>query len=64
MSDIRIGLEGIEEPAKSIGITLMEFYDNMKALENDPHRGGKQATCIIMAINDIESIYQKTHERP
>ena len=26
----------------------------MKALEKDPQRGGKQATLIIMTLNDIK----------
>ena len=29
----------------------------MKSLEKDEHRGGKQATEIIMAMNDIERAF-------
>jgi hypothetical protein len=57
MSDIRIALPRLDEPAQSIGIALIAFYEEMKALENDPHRGGKQATKIVMTINDIEEIF-------
>lgn len=53
MADIRDGLNGIKEPDRSIGLLLCDFHWNMKALESDPHRGGKQAVAIIMAMNDI-----------
>lgn len=56
MADIRIGLKGLEEPAKSIGFILIEFYETMKKLETDAHRGGKQATKIVMTISDIEEL--------
>jgi len=55
MADIREGLQGVDEPDRSIGLLLIEFYESMKALERDDHRGGKQATAIIMAINDIKA---------
>lgn len=42
--------------AKEIGEILIEFYETMKALENDEHRGGKQATKIMMTINDLEKL--------
>lgn len=58
MSDIRQGLQGISEPDKSIGLLLIEFYEQMKTLEKDPQRGGKQATAIVMAINDINSAHR------
>jgi hypothetical protein len=56
MSDIRIAIHGLPEPDKSIGKALMEFYETMKELEKDQHRGGKQATKIVMTINDIKLI--------
>ena len=56
MSDVRIGIQQMPEPSKSIGMLLMDFYDNMKVLELDANKGGKQATCIVMAINDVENI--------
>jgi hypothetical protein len=46
MADIREGLQGVDEPDRSIGFLLIEFYESMKALERDDHRGGKQATAI------------------
>lgn len=55
MADIREGLQGINEPDRSIGFLLIEFYERMKALERDEHRGGKQATAIVMAINDVKT---------
>lgn len=56
MSDIRIAIAQLEEPSKSIGEILIGFYEDMKQLEKDEHRAGKQATTIVMAINDIEKI--------
>ena len=56
MSDVRIGINELSSPSKEIGIILMDFYDNMKTLETDEHRGGKQATLIVMTINDIEEL--------
>jgi hypothetical protein len=56
MSDIRQSIPQLEEPAKSIGEILIEFYETMKQLEKDEHRGGKQATKIVMTINDIEQL--------
>lgn len=64
MSDIREGINGIPEPDRSIGLLLMDFYEQMKALERDPHRGGKQATAIIMAINDINEAARRTPMSP
>ena len=63
MGDIRIALELLEEPSKSIGKTLLEFYESMKQLEKDPARGGKQATAIVMAMNDIKEIMETEIER-
>lgn len=54
MADIREALQGITEPDRSIGLLLIAFYESMKALEGDAHREGKQATTIVMAINDIK----------
>lgn len=64
MADIRIGLQGIAEPDRSIGLILDEFYRNMKALDFDPHRGGKQATLIIMTMNDILDAVKKHPPTP
>lgn len=62
MADIRDGLNGISEPDRSIGLLLCDFYWNMKALELDPNRGGKQAVAIIMAIKDINDAFSKSDE--
>lgn len=56
MSDIIIGIEQLEEPSKSIGKILIEFYETMKRLENDKEVEGKQATLIVMTMNDIENL--------
>ena len=53
MADIREGIVGIKEPERTVGLLLVEFYESMKSLESDPHRGGKQATAIVMAMDDI-----------
>lgn len=62
MSDIRMALEGVDDPQKSIGKILIDFYENMKDLERDPHRGGKQATLIIMTMNDILGSLSTKHQ--
>ena len=56
MSNIRIAIEQLEEPSKSIGKILIEFYETMKRLENDKEVDGKQATLIVMTMNDIENL--------
>lgn len=56
MSDIRQSIKQLEEPSKIIGEILLEFYETMKALEKDKQKGGKQATKIVMTINDIENL--------
>jgi hypothetical protein len=59
MSDIRIAIKQLPEPNKSIGEALIEFYETMRGLENDKeHRGGKQATKIVMTISDIKEIFE------
>lgn len=63
MADILIAIAQLEEPARSIGLALDEFYDRMKALEKDPARGGKQATLIVMTMNDIEHIIRTEVEK-
>lgn len=61
MSDIRIAIAQMQEPEKSLYEELMDFYDTMKALEKEPieYRGGKQATKIVMTVNDIKAIFKK-----
>lgn len=56
MSEIRIVIKQLEEPDKSLGEILIQFYETMKSLEPDEHRGGKQATKIVMTINDIKKL--------
>lgn len=57
MSDIRISIEQLDEPSKSIGRTLIRFYEVMKSLEKDEPRGGLQATNIVMTISEIEKLF-------
>ena len=56
MSNIEEAIKQLNEPDKSIGEALIEFYDTMKGLETNSHRGGLQATKIVMTINDIKQI--------
>jgi hypothetical protein len=63
MADIRHALPSMPEPDKSILQFLLDYYENMKALEKDPHRGGKQATCIVMAMSDIKKIFEPKEEK-
>ena len=63
MSDIRIAVKQLDEPSKSIGEALLEFYDTMKGLEKDEHSGGKQATKIVMTINDIQTVVAEELEQ-
>lgn len=58
MSNIEQSINILAEPGKSIGKTLMGFYEVMKSLESDQHRGGKQATKIVMTIAEIEKIIE------
>lgn len=61
MSDIRIGIAQMGEPEKGLYEALIEFYDTMKDLEKEPaeHKGGKQATKIVMTASDIEAIFKQ-----
>jgi len=63
MSSIKESIKQLPEPDKSIGQSLMEFYETMKELENDKHRGGKQATKIVMTISDIKKILMSALEK-
>lgn len=56
MSSLNEAIQGMEEPSRSIIKTLVEFYDNMKELETDPDKEGKQAVAVVMAMNDIETV--------
>lgn len=56
MSDIRKAIKHLEEPSQSIAQILIEFYITMKKLEKDEQRGNKQATKIVMTINDIQKL--------
>lgn len=62
MGDIRQALEHANEPDKSLGKLLIDFYETMKRLEQDAERAGKQAAKIIMTINDVKSIYSKINQ--
>ena len=63
MSDIQIGIRQIEPPAREIGLALIKFLDTIKGLEKSAERGGKQATKIVMTMNDIMDIV-KQHTQP
>lgn len=56
MSDLKQGISLLNEPSKTIGTMLVEFYEDMKALESDKYRAGKQATLVVMTINDFEKM--------
>lgn len=43
---------------KEIGLILVEFYSTMKKLETDSERGGKQATKLIMTMNDLLILFE------
>lgn len=64
MADIREALQGISDPDRAIGLLLIEFYESMRELEQDEHRAGKQATAIVMAINDIKAVPLRTQTGP
>jgi len=66
MGDIRQAIPHLPEPDKSIAEILIEYYETMKKLESDSHRGGKQATKIVMTISDIQHVFKKenTKENP
>lgn len=59
MSNIREALAQVGGIDQKIGEILIEFYETMKRLESDPHRGGKQATKTVMAISDIKEVFEK-----
>lgn len=60
MSDINEGIKHLPADEKFIGEALIEFWETMKGLENDPHRGGKRATKIVMTMNDITKHFGTT----
>jgi len=64
MSSIKAALEQADEPDKSIGKLLIEFYEHMKRLEKDPegHGPGKQAVLIVMTIADMKKISQHINQ--
>lgn len=64
MSNIKQAIEQINEPGKSIGKILIEFYETMKGLENDSERGGKQATKIVMTMSDPNGLFEKMYPVP
>jgi len=64
MSNIKQALLQADEPDKTIGNILIEFYETMKQLETDKERGGKQATKIVMTINDIKQLINHYPPQP
>ena len=59
MSDIRIAIQHFSYPEKAVYESLIEFYETMKQLETDPHKGGKQATKIVMTANDLMQMFRE-----
>jgi hypothetical protein len=64
MADIRQALQGIQEPDRTIGLLLDEFYRNMKAQKESIHGPGKRATIIVMAVQDIKKAVLDGWEYP
>ena len=58
MSDIRIAIKTLNEPDRLVAEALIEFYETMRELEQDRYRTGKQATKIVMTLNDIKQIFE------
>jgi len=56
MSNIKQVVEHLPEPDRAIAKLLMSFYEDMKANEAHP---GKQATLIVMAVNDTRNLSVK-----
>jgi len=56
--NIKKAINKMEEPSKRIVEILVDFYETMKHLEKDENRKGKQATKIVMTINDIEKLFK------
>ena len=63
MSNIRDGLLQWKDPDKSIGLLLLDFYNDMKDLEEEDQAKAKQAVRVVMAINDIKKIYEQESTR-
>lgn len=59
MSNLTDAVKLMSEPDKSLFELLIEFYTTMKQLEHDENREGKQATKIVMTVNDIQVIYKR-----
>ena len=56
MSNIKNVVEKLLEPDKTLCKVLIDFYETMKILESDKERAAKQATKIVMAVNDLKNI--------
>jgi GGDEF domain-containing protein len=56
MSDIRRAIQHMEEPEKSILTMLLNYHEEMKRLESDIQKGGKQATLTVMTVNDFKKL--------
>lgn len=60
MSNIKQAIEQLEEPSKSIGNILIEFYETMIELEDFKLKTEMQATKIVMTINHIKHVISNT----
>jgi len=56
MSDIRHAIQHMEEPEKSILTMLLNYHEEMKRLESDIHKGGKQAALTVMTASDFKKL--------
>jgi hypothetical protein len=63
MGNIKYGIHCLGQPEKIICDTLIQFYEDMKALENDEYGDAKQAVIIIMALNDFIKIIETEKKR-
>lgn len=65
MGEIRseIKASNLDGITKEIGHILIDFYHNMKDLEKDVNRGGKQAVLIVMTLNDIEQLFKQHNKK-
>ena len=58
MLDIKFAIKTLNEPDRLVVEALIDFYETMKSLEQDRYRSGKQATKIVMTLNDIKQIFE------
>ncbi len=64
MGDLKQSFTAMDDDniEKHLGFMLMEFYEDMKHLESDRYKGGKQATRIIMGVGDLKKIFDRYYD--